>query len=178
MDWNKFLGLLKANLGVKIDTQAEAEEWKNFADQADEVTLREAIAPLIERYAEALNNREPTKTPVLAQIKVLYNTKKKEKFEQQNLNNEKFCEVCKNRGVLWVLWNEDKRCAVNIRQPFRWWRGIAFDKRLAPCNCNKGRNNAPYASSAALKNNAFCGFAYDDEETFNRYLNVNVRFEE
>lgn len=178
MEWNKFLGLVKANLGVRIETAAEAEEWKNFADQADEVLLREAVAPLMERYAEALNNREPTKTPVLAQIKVLYNKYKQEKIEAAHISNAEFCETCRNRGVVWVLWDDSKKRAINIRQPFYWWRGMSFDKRLAPCNCAVGRHNAPHASPATLKNNAFCGFAWDDEDKFNRMLRINVRFEE
>ena len=109
---------------------------------------------------------------------MLYNKYKQEKIEASHVSNTEFCETCRNRGVVWVLWDKKKRCAVNIRTPFHWQKGVNFDKRLAPCNCHKGRSNAPYTSPAALKNNAFCGFAYDDEETFNRYLNVNVRFEE
>lgn len=176
MDWVKFVTFMKLNLGVKIDNKSEQDEWAAFADRADEVIFFEAVQPLVDNYAQALNEMRPVKSPLLSQIVAKYNELYRKKADSAMLDRFGNCEHCGGSGQLFVLWDSKKGKAVNVRQPF-YWHESSFDIRVAPCGCPKGRQQAPNAPKEWFDNNIFCGFQLNDREKLEKMCSINARKE-
>lgn len=174
MEWKKFVTFVKLNLGIKIENKEEQDEWAAFADQADEAIFYEAVQPLVDSYAAALNDCRPVKSPLLSQIAAVYRRAEKQKRDSAMLDRFGNCEHCGGAGKLYVLWDSVKGRAVNVRQPFIWNR-VSFDIRLAPCACPKGRQQEPYASKEWFDNNVFCGFRLLDEQKLRDLCVLNAR---
>lgn len=175
MEWLKFHGWLKANFGIRIESQEEMTVWCEFAKEVISLpVLEEATAKLLNAYAEALNNQQVVKTPTLAQIKLAYMKYMQKQLERQNLNAIGECQICRNAGTLWVLVGRDGSTAIDIRKPFTAGK---LDVRVAPCSCRIGQSKSKGAKFKWLQRNAFCGFALDEEDKFWEYIKVNRRIE-
>jgi hypothetical protein len=174
MEWKKFVTFVKLNLGIKIENKEEQDEWAAFADQADEAIFLEAVQPLVDNYADALNNRQPVKSPLLSQIAAVYRRAEKQKRDSAMLDRFGNCEHCGGSGQLYVLWDSAKGKTINVRQPFEWTKQ-SFDIRLAPCGCPKGRQQAPNAPKEWFDNNIFCGFKLNDREKLEKMCYINAR---
>lgn len=174
MEWKKFVTFVKLNLGIKIENKEEQDEWAAFADQADEAIFFEAVQPLVDNYADALNNCRPVKSPLLSQIAAVYRRAEKQKRDSAMLDRFGNCEHCGGSGQLYVLWDSARGKAINVRQPFEWSKS-SFDVRIAPCGCPKGRQQAPNAPKEWFDNNIFCGFKLNDREKLEKMCSINTR---
>lgn len=174
MEWKKFVTFVKLNLGIKIENKEEQDEWAKFADQADEAIFVEAVQPLVDSYAEALNEQRPVKAPILSQIAAKYNALYRRKKDSEMIDSFGNCQHCGGSGQLFVLFDSASGKAINVRQPFLWGKSC-FDIRIAPCSCPKGRRQAPNAPAAWFQNNVFCGFRLDDRDKLEKMCNVNSR---
>lgn len=174
MEWAKFVTFMKLHLGIKIENKREQDEWAAFADQADEVIFFEAVQPLVDSYAAALNNCRPVKSPILSQIAYAYLKLEKQKRDSAMLDRFGNCEHCGGSGQLFVLWDSEKGRAINVRQPFTWGKS-SFDIRLAPCACPKGRQQNPNAPKEWFYNNIFCGFNFYDRDKLEKMCYINAR---
>ena len=171
MEWLKFHGWLKANFGIRIESQEEMSVWMRFADEALSLpVLEEATADLLNSYAEALNNQQVVKTPTLAQIRSAYLKYMQKQAERQNLTVLGECQVCRNAGTLRVLVGRDGSTAIDVRKPFT---ADKLDVRVAACSCRIGQSKAKGAKFEWLLRNAFCGFALDDEDKFWECIKIN-----
>jgi hypothetical protein len=176
MDWKKFVTFMKLNLGVKIENKEEQDEWARFADSADEAIFFEAVQPLVDSYAAALNDCRPVKSPLLSQISQKYNALFRQKKDSEMLDAFGNCQHCGGTGQLYVLFDSVRNKAINVRQPF-FWNKSSFDIRTAECVCPNGRRKAPNATSEWLSNNVFCGFRLDDRDKLENMCNINARKE-
>lgn len=175
MEWLKFHGWLKANFGIRIESQDEMAVWCDFAKEVISLpVLEEATAKLLNAYAEALNNQQVVKTPTLAQIKLAYMKYMQQQAERQNLTAWGECQACRNAGTLRVLVGKDGSTAIDIRKPFAVDK---LDVRVAPCSCRIGQSKAKSAKFEWLQRNAFCGFALDEEDKFWECIRINRRGE-
>jgi hypothetical protein len=171
MEWLKFHGWLKANFGIRIESQEEMSVWMRFADEVLSLpALEEAAADLVNSYAEALNEQRVVKTPTLAQIRSAYSKYMKKQAEQQNLTAWGECQICRNAGLLRVLVGRDGSTPIDVRKPFAVGK---LDVRVAPCSCRIGQSKAKGARFEWLQRNAFCGFALNEEDKFWEYIKIN-----
>ena len=174
MEWKKFVTFVKLNLGIKIENKEEQDAWAAFADQADEAIFYEAVQPLVDNYADALNNRQPVKSPLLSQIAAVYRRAEKKKRDSAMLDRFGICEHCGGAGQLYVLWDSAKGRAINVRQPFEWNKG-SFDIRNVSCGCPRGRQMDPKAPKEWLDNNIFCGFKIGEHDKLEKMCYINAR---
>ncbi len=145
-EWKEFCEFYTANFGRLTESDG-LTEWAAFAKKEvrEMEILREAMQPLVDRFAAALDNMEPTpRRPTLGQVRKAYYAqcaRRKAERELHRYGAGTVCGVCGGKGLLFVLaplagdeerrrWPEDFRSV-----PWRSYRGV----ELAKCPCCSGQ---------------------------------------
>lgn len=145
-DWKEFCDFYSSNFGRLTESDG-LKEWAQFVENEvrDMRLLREALQPIIERFAAALDNMEPTpRKPTLGQVRRAYYVqcaKRRAERDVQRFGAGTSCGLCHGGKYVFVLaplagdddrknWPEDFRIV-----PWEKFRGV----ELALCPDCVGR---------------------------------------
>ncbi len=108
MDWKTFAEFYTANFGRLTESDG-LPEWARFIKEevADVGVLRQALQPVADRFAAALDNMDSNvRKPTLAQVRKAYYSelaRRRQERDRHVYNGRIVCGVCRGAGLLYVL---------------------------------------------------------------------------